>query len=65
MYLFSCESVSAGHPDKCADAIADKIVDELLRIDPAARVATEVFLADTNVIIGGEVRVNQNVDKEF
>ncbi len=57
MYLFSRKYVLAGHPDKCADTIADKIVDELLRIDPNARVATEVFFADINVI-GEEVRVN-------
>ncbi len=30
MYLFTSESVSAGHPDKCADIIADTIVDRLL-----------------------------------
>ncbi len=30
MYLFSRKYVLAGHPDKCADTIADKIVDELL-----------------------------------
>ena len=28
MYLFTSEVVSPGHPDKCADIIADSIVDE-------------------------------------
>ncbi|BCD62444.1 S-adenosylmethionine synthetase [Nitratiruptor sp. YY08-26] len=65
MYLFACESVSAGHPDKCADIIADRIVDKLLSIDPNARVATEVFVVDKNVIIGGEVRVCKKLDKDF
>ena len=65
MYLFASESVSAGHPDKCADIIADKIVDELLKIDKNARVATEVFVAGKNVIIGGEVKVKEKVDKDF
>lgn len=65
MYLFSCESVSPGHPDKCADIIADTIVDKLLQKDPNARVATEVFVVDKNVIIGGEVRVKEKMDKEF
>lgn len=33
MYLFTSEVVSAGHPDKCADIIADAIVDILLKND--------------------------------
>jgi len=65
MYLITSESVSAGHPDKCADIIADKIVDELLKLDKNARVATEVFLTGKNVIIGGEVKINENIDKDF
>ena len=28
MYLFTSEVVAPGHPDKCADIIADNIVDE-------------------------------------
>ncbi len=65
MYLFACESVSCGHPDKTADTIADRIVDALLAIDPNARVATEVFLAGKHVIIGGEVKVHEPLDKSF
>ena len=65
MYLFSCESVSCGHPDKVADVIADRIVDALLELDPNARVATEVFLAGKHVIIGGEVKVDRDLDRNF
>ncbi len=65
MYLYTSESVSPGHPDKCADIIADKIVDELLKIDKNARVATVVFVVGKNVIIGGEVKVDKEVDKDF
>ncbi len=65
MYLFASEAVSCGHPDKCADAIADRIVDELLKIDKNARVATEVFLTNRSVIIGGEVRCCEKIPKEF
>ena len=65
MYLFTCESVSCGHPDKTADTIADRIVDALLEIDSNARVATEVFLAGKPVIIGGEVKVHEPLDKNF
>jgi S-adenosylmethionine synthetase len=55
MYLFTSEVVSAGHPDKCADIIADSIVDKLLIGDSKSRVASEVFVAGKHVIIGGEV----------
>ena len=56
MYLFTSEAVSPGHPDKCADIIADSIVDEFLRHDKNARVASEILLAGSFVTIGGEVR---------
>ncbi|UPT76616.1 methionine adenosyltransferase [Sulfurovum sp. XGS-02] len=65
MYLFASESVSAGHPDKCADIIADSIVDTLLQRDPDAKVATEVFISGKYVIIGGEVRTKVPVDTAF
>lgn len=55
MYLFTSEVVSPGHPDKCADIIADVIVDEYIKNDPNSRVASEVFVAGKHVIIGGEV----------
>jgi len=55
MYLFTSEIVSPGHPDKCADIIADSIVDRLIIGDPKSRVASEVFVAGRHVIIGGEV----------
>ncbi|WP_456450239.1 methionine adenosyltransferase [Hydrogenimonas sp.] len=65
MYLFTSESVSAGHPDKCADIIADTIVDRLLELDPNARVATEVFLSGRHITIGGEVRTDADVGEGF
>jgi S-adenosylmethionine synthetase len=65
MYLFTSEAVSAGHPDKCADIIADSIVDTLLQRDPDAKVATEVFISGKHIIIGGEVRTKVPVDAAF
>lgn len=65
MYLFTSEAVSAGHPDKCADIIADTIVDRLLGMDPDARVATEVFLSGNHIVIGGEVRTSATIDEGF
>ncbi|EDO9794409.1 methionine adenosyltransferase [Campylobacter fetus] len=60
MYLFTSEVVSPGHPDKCADIIADSIVDAILKQDPNGRVASEVFVAGKHIVIGGEV--NAKVD---
>jgi S-adenosylmethionine synthetase len=60
-YLFTSEVVSPGHPDKCADIIADSIVDRLIIEDSESRVASEVFVAGKHVIIGGEVKSNANL----
>lgn len=62
MYLFASEAVSAGHPDKCADIIADSIVDRLLQLDPDSKVATEVFISGKHIIIGGEVKTKIPLD---
>lgn len=65
-YLFTSEVVSPGHPDKCADIIADTIVDKLIIKDKNSRVASEVFVAGKNVIIGGEVKSTcQLSNKEY
>ena len=45
MYLFTSEVVSPGHPDKCADIIADSIVDTILTQDPNGRVRKRSFVA--------------------
>lgn len=65
-YLFTSEVVSPGHPDKCADIIADSIVDKLIIGDSQSRVASEVFVAGKHVVIGGEVKSNTNLtDEEY
>lgn len=66
MYLFTSEVVSPGHPDKCADIIADSIVDMILSKDKNARVASEVFVAGKHIIIGGEVSTKVDfTNKEY
>jgi len=64
MYLFTSEVVSPGHPDKCADIIADSIVDKLLIGDSKSRVASEVFVAGKHVVIGGEVTSKTHLTTE-
>ncbi len=60
-YLFTSEVVSPGHPDKCADIIADSIVDALIIKDSNSRVASEVFVAGKHIIIGGEVKTSTDL----
>ena len=60
--LVTAESVSAGHPDKFCDQVADAILDAHLRQDPNARVAVEVFATAGKMIIGGEVTSKAEVD---
>ncbi len=63
-YLFTSEVVSPGHPDKCADIIADSIVDRLIIGDSTSRVASEVFVAGKHVVIGGEVKSEVNLTND-
>ncbi|RXJ90900.1 methionine adenosyltransferase [Arcobacter sp. CECT 8983] len=63
-YLFTSEVVSPGHPDKCADIIADTIVDKLIIEDSNSRVASEVFVAGKHVVIGGEVKSKCQLTQE-
>ena len=60
-YFFTSESVSEGHPDKVADQISDAILDDFLRQDPSSRVACETFVTTGQVIVGGEVKTNEDV----
>lgn len=54
-YLFTSESVCAGHPDKICDQISDAVVDEALRIWPRSRVAVETMVTKGHVVMAGEV----------
>lgn len=61
-YLFTSESVSAGHPDKVADQISDAILDEFLRQDPDSKVACETLCTTGLVVVAGEVKSKAYVD---
>jgi S-adenosylmethionine synthetase len=60
--LFTSESVTEGHPDKVADQISDSILDEMLRQDPASRVAVETLVSGGLVHVAGEVTTEAYVD---
>ena len=61
-YLFTSESVAAGHPDKMCDAISDAILDAVLTQDPEARVACETFATNGLVLIAGEITTTARID---
>ncbi|HEU4900109.1 MAG TPA: methionine adenosyltransferase, partial [Actinomycetota bacterium] len=61
-YLFTSESVTEGHPDKMADQISDAILDEILRDDPAGRVACETLITTGLVVVAGEISTKTYVD---
>lgn len=56
-YIFTSESVSAGHPDKIADQISDALLDAALeRGDETTRVAIETLVSTNSVVVAGEVK---------
>ena len=63
-YIFTSESVSAGHPDKICDQISDAVLDACLIQDKNSRVACEVMVKNNNVILGGEITTTANINYE-
>ena len=61
-YQFTSESVTEGHPDKVCDQISDAILDEILRADPAARVACETMVKTGMAVVAGEITTSAYVD---
>ncbi|MDR2822506.1 MAG: methionine adenosyltransferase [Acholeplasmatales bacterium] len=62
--IFTSESVTAGHPDKLCDLIADKILDYYLEKDKKARVAVEVIAFNLHIHIFGQVTSSIKVENE-
>ena len=60
--ILTAESVTEGHPDKLCDLIADSVLDECLRTDPAARVACEVMATAGKIIVAGEITAREIPD---
>ena len=61
-YLWTSESVSAGHPDKIADQCSDALVDHFLAFDKESHCAIETLVTTGQVIVAGEVRSEAYVD---
>ena len=63
-YFFSSESVTAGHPDKLCDYIADTILDECLKQYPESKVAIEVLASKNIIAVTGQVNTTAKVNVE-
>lgn len=61
-YLFTSESVTAGHPDKIADQVSDAILDAVLEQDPSGRVAVECLTKTGFIVVAGEVTTTAIID---
>ena len=60
--LFTSESVTEGNPDKICDQISDAVLDEILKVDPVARVACETLTTTGIVMVVGEITTSEYVD---
>lgn len=63
-YLFTSESVAAGHPDKIADQLSDAVLDAIIKQDPHCRVACNALVKTGMVLVAGEVTTTAWVDIE-
>lgn len=61
-HFYTAESVMRGHPDKLCDLIADNVLDECLKHDPASRVACEVMATHGHIIVAGEITTSAKPD---
>ncbi len=60
--IFTSESVTEGHPDKLCDRISDAVLDEIIQIDPNARVACETAATTGLVLVMGEITTKASID---
>lgn len=60
-FLFTSESVTAGHPDKLCDYVSDSVLDACLEQDPNAKVACESACKNTIMMVFGEITTSANV----
>ncbi|MEW5424704.1 methionine adenosyltransferase [Amorphus sp. 3PC139-8] len=61
-FIFTSESVGAGHPDKVADNVSDAVLDACLAQDPNSRVACETLVNTGLVVLSGEITTKAQID---
>lgn len=62
IYIFTSESVTAGHPDKVCDQISDAILDACLSQDSDSRVACETAINTDFVLVMGKITTKAIID---
>jgi S-adenosylmethionine synthetase len=63
-FIFTSESVCAGHPDKIADQISDAIVDACLSQDPNSHLGVETLVTEEKIVLAGEIKSKAKVNFE-
>jgi len=63
-YLFTSEAVAEGHPDKVADQISDRILDQLIHTDFDVRAGIETMVTSNLVVLSGETSL-KNFNKKI
>lgn len=64
--IHSSEWVSPAHPDRVADCIAAKIIDEIIKKDGCnSHAAIEVFITNNKIIVGGEATTTLSLTPSF
>lgn len=63
-FLFTSESVTAGHPDKLCDYISDSVLDACLEQDPESYVACETAVKNTLCMVFGEITTKAKISYE-
>jgi len=62
IFLFSSESVGAGHPDKICDQVSDAVLDACLAQDPNSKVACESCSKTGMIMVFGEITTKAILD---
>jgi S-adenosylmethionine synthetase len=60
-FIFTSESVTAGHPDKLCDQVSDAIVDHVLRRDPNAGINAECAIASGVLFISAHYATDAGI----
>jgi S-adenosylmethionine synthetase len=63
-FLFTSESVCAGHPDKICDQISDAIIDAALSQDPYSHTAVETVACGNQICLFGEIKSKAKINYE-
>ncbi len=67
-FLFTSESVSAGHPDKVADTISDAMVDAIFTLPGDIRrnrAAIETLVTTNTTVLAGEVSIPEDTTIDY